>query len=65
MIPFVSLIFFQGPAARAPGGAGMSFAVGPAVAGALSCLFSRGPDLGPESAAAQRSRNALTAGTAR
>jgi len=59
MVPFVSLTFFQGPAAKALGGADISFAVGLAVAGGLYYLFSRSLDLGPELEAARRSRDAL------
>jgi nucleobase:cation symporter-1, NCS1 family len=62
MVPFVSLTFFEGPAAKALGGADVSFAVGLTVAGALYYLFSRGLDLAPELAAAQRSRSVLVSG---
>jgi NCS1 family nucleobase:cation symporter-1 len=64
MIPFVSLTFFQGPAAKALGGADISFAIGLVVAGVLYYLFSRSLDLEPELEAAQRSRDVLVTGTA-
>jgi nucleobase:cation symporter-1, NCS1 family len=63
MIPFVSLTFFEGPVAKALGGADISFAVGLAVAGGLYYVFSRSLDLGSELEAAERSRRALVTGT--
>ena len=61
MVPFVALHFYEGPIAKLLGGVDISFIVGLAVSGLAYYVLTRGVDLGGEHAAAERSREELSA----
>jgi purine-cytosine permease-like protein len=44
MVPFMSLSFYEGPAAVALGGADVAFVIGLAVSAVIYCLMSRNLD---------------------